>query len=195
MVTKDQIIAAASKLFVEKGFENATMREIAERVGIFKGSLYHHIKSKADLFYEVLDMSLKKSTKSLKKVQDSKLDPEQKFRKIILAHFENIYKFSLEYQIVLNERRHMLNAEQERKIRMQMKAYENCVYDVLKDAIAANLFRTDLNPRVVVVGIMGVGNAIYKWFSPDGPLSFSEIANMYVELFIQGLRRDKERTP
>jgi TetR/AcrR family transcriptional regulator, cholesterol catabolism regulator len=188
MASKDEIIAAASRLFVEKGFENTTMRDIAETVGIYKGSLYHHIRSKADLFHEILDMSLKESSKTMREVRSSDLEPEQKFRKIILVHFENILNFSLEYQILLNERRHMLDEQQEARIRAQMKTYENHIVEVLKEGISAKVFRDDLNPRVVVAGIMAAGNAVYKWFSPSGPLTFEDIASTYVELFIHGLK-------
>ena len=188
MASKDEIIAAASRLFVEKGFENTTMQDIAETVGIYKGSLYHHIRSKADLFYEILDMSMKESSKSMRKVRKSDLEPEEKFRKIILVHYENILNFSLEYQILLNERRHMLNEKQEKRIRFQMKGYENNIFEVLKEAISAKVFRDDLNPRVIVAGIMAAGNGIYKWYSPTGLLTFQEIASTYVELFVHGLK-------
>lgn len=191
MASKDEIIAAASRLFVEKGFENTTMRDIAETVGIFKGSLYHHIKSKADLFYEILEMSLRESSKPIREVRDSNLQPEKKLREIVRVHFENVFNFSLEYQIVLNERRHMLDEKQEERIRALLKAYENCVMEVLEEGVSAEVFRDDLNPRVVVAAIMGAGNAIYKWFSPTGPLSFQAIAEIYVELFVSGLRRQE----
>ena len=117
------------------------------------------------------------------------MEPEDKFKKIITVHFENILNFSLEYQIVLNERRHMLDRKQEKRVRAKMKAYENNIFEILKEGIDAKVFRDDLNPRLIVAGIMGVGNAIYKWFSLDGPLSFSDITRDYIEFFVEGLRR------
>lgn len=191
MATKDEIIAAASRLFVEKGFEKTTMEDIGNALGVYKGSLYHHINSKAEIFYEILILSLAESAKKLRKVRRSKMEPEEKFKKIITVHFENILNFSLEYQIVLNERRHMLDRKQEKQVRAKMKAYENHLFEILKEGIDAKVFRDDLNPRVIVAGIMGAGNAIYKWFSLDGPLSFSNITRMYVEFFIEGIRYKK----
>jgi len=189
MSTKDKIIATASKLFVEKGFEKTTMEDIASVLGINKGSLYYHIKSKADIFSEILDMSVNESEKTLRKIRRSKVGPEEKFERIIKQHFENIQTFSLEYQIVLNERRYMLNKKTEKKIRAKMKAYENHLYESLKDGMDAGVFRNDLNPRVIVVGIIGVGNALHKWFSFDGPYSFDEIVGIYLEFFINGIKK------
>jgi hypothetical protein len=57
--------------------------------------------------------------------------------------------------------------------------------------MSAKVFRNDLNPRVAVTGIMGVGNALYKWYSPEGPMSFHQITDMYIDLFLKGLRNQK----
>ncbi len=192
MASKDEIIAAASKLFVEKGFEKTTMEDIANALDIRKGSLYYHIQSKAEIFYEILKLSLQESSKRMEKVQKSKMEPEDKLRNIIATHFDNILKFSLEYQILLNERRYMLNRKQEKHIRKKMKAYENTIFEVLKEGSDAKVFREDLNPRVITAGIMGVGNAVYKWFSLNGPLKFQEVAAMYIEASINGIKGKKD---
>jgi AcrR family transcriptional regulator len=189
VANKDEIIAAASRLFVEKGFEKTTMEDIANALALHKGSLYHHIHSKAEIFYEILKLSLMESCKRMAKVQRSKLEPEDKLRKIIATHFNNILNYSLEYQILLNERRYMLNRKQEKHIRMKMKAYENTIFEVFKEGIDAKVFREDLNPRVIVAGLMGVGNAVYKWFSQNGPLKFQEVADIYIEASINGIKK------
>ncbi|MBW1672967.1 MAG: TetR family transcriptional regulator [Deltaproteobacteria bacterium] len=190
MANKDEIIATASRLFVEKGFEKTTMEDIAHALNIHKGSLYYHINSKAEIFYEILKLSLKESSKKLVEVRRSKMGPEEKLMKILAVHFKNIHNYSLEYQILLNERRHMLDRKQEKYIRTKMKAYENHIFEILKEGIDAKVFREDLNPRIIVAGIMGVGNAFYKWFSFDGPLSFDEVADIYIELFLSGIKRE-----
>lgn len=189
MASKDQIIAEASRLFVEKGFEKTTMEDIATALDIYKGSLYYHIRSKAALFYEILTLSLRESTKKLRKASRYKGTPEEKFRKVLETHFDNIFTFSPEYQIVVNERRHMLDKRQEKIIRSKMKAYENCIYDVIQEGIAAKVFLDDFNPRVIVNAIFGASNSLYKWFSFNGPLSFNEVTQMYIDFFIRSLKR------
>jgi iron-sulfur cluster repair protein YtfE (RIC family) len=51
MANLEEIIAAAAKVFRTKGYHAATVQDIADEVGILKGSLYHHVKSKEDLLY------------------------------------------------------------------------------------------------------------------------------------------------
>jgi AcrR family transcriptional regulator len=194
MGRKDEIIAAASRLFVEKGIEKTTMEDIAKATGLQKGGLYHHVRSKADIFYQILELSLTESVKSLRKVRKGAMGPEEKFREIVEVHFKNIQKFSLEYQILLNERRYLLDEKQEKRIRAKMKAYENQFYFVFEEGMANNVFRKDFNPRVIVAGLMGVGNALYKWFSPKGPLKFNEVSDMYIQVFMDGIK-DRKGSP
>jgi AcrR family transcriptional regulator len=54
MANLAEIIAAAAKVFQTKGYHAATVQDIADAVGILKGSLYHHVKSKEDLLYLIV---------------------------------------------------------------------------------------------------------------------------------------------
>ena len=54
MATLEDIVAAAAKVFRTKGYHAATVRDIADEVGILKGSLYHHFDSKEELLYLVV---------------------------------------------------------------------------------------------------------------------------------------------
>ena len=54
MANIEEIIAAAARVFQRKGYHAATVQDIADAVGILKGSLYHHFKSKDDLLYLIV---------------------------------------------------------------------------------------------------------------------------------------------
>jgi len=182
----------ACKVFVEKGFEKATMEDIANALGLHKASLYHHINSKAELFYDILMMAFDETITRMEEVCKSrKLDPEEKFKKIIAVHFDNIRKSSFEYQILLNERRYQLDRNQEKKVRTILKKYENYLLEVVNEGIRAKIFRDDLDPRVVVSGIIGVGNAIYKWFKFEGSLTYDDVVYIYTQFFLSGLKGEK----
>ena len=50
---KEVIIKAAAKLFREKGFKAASMRDLAVKVGVEAASLYNHIRSKSELLHDI----------------------------------------------------------------------------------------------------------------------------------------------
>jgi AcrR family transcriptional regulator len=54
-VTRERILDAAEQLFAERGFEGATLRDVATRVGIRNPSLYNHFDSKEGLYAAVLE--------------------------------------------------------------------------------------------------------------------------------------------
>ncbi len=192
MLSKQQIREMALKLFIEKGFERTTMRDLAGALGVKQGSLYHHIENKAELFYDILNTVLSQVDQDLREVLNScDMEPERRFRQVVKIHFKNIYRYPLEYQRLLNERLHMLTGEQEKAIKTKLKAYENILFDALQAGIRSGAFRNGLNPRVVLQAVLAAGNSFYKWFSHDGDLSIEDVANTYIELFLSGMKRNR----
>ena len=53
--TRARLVAVATELFAERGFENTSVELVLERAGASKGSLYHHFANKEALFEAVLD--------------------------------------------------------------------------------------------------------------------------------------------
>ena len=68
MATLDDIVSAAAKVFRTKGYHAATVRDIAEEVGILKGSLYHHFESKEALLYLVVKEPIAQIDKEMRVV-------------------------------------------------------------------------------------------------------------------------------
>ncbi len=58
METKALIIQTALSTFMEKGYDNTTLNDVAEKIGITKPALYYHFKNKEELFNEVMDTFL-----------------------------------------------------------------------------------------------------------------------------------------
>lgn len=56
METKDKINKTALRLFLERGYERTSLNDIAQEVGITKPAIYHHFKSKDQLFHRVLTL-------------------------------------------------------------------------------------------------------------------------------------------
>ena len=79
---RQEVMNAALSLFLEKGFKSVTAREITEKAGISKGSLYDYFKNKDDLFYQTIHEGMAKKL-AHKTVMDVKLSPEEKFMKLM----------------------------------------------------------------------------------------------------------------
>ena len=79
-----EILDAATTVFSQKGYSAASLQEIADRVGILKGSLYHYIDSKESLLFRILQGSHEEATKIMEEVDALDLATEEKFRTYVL---------------------------------------------------------------------------------------------------------------
>jgi TetR/AcrR family transcriptional regulator, cholesterol catabolism regulator len=88
MANLEEIIAAAAKVFQTKGYHAATVQDIADAVGILKGSLYHHVKSKEDLLYLIVKEPIARIYERMSEIVAGDLPAEEKLRSAIRAHLE-----------------------------------------------------------------------------------------------------------
>jgi len=86
--TKKKILKVASKLFSEFGFLGVSMREIAKRVGITKAALYHHFKSKNEIYFRVLDESFERLKEKISKKIFLAKSKQELLEKIIEGYLE-----------------------------------------------------------------------------------------------------------
>src|SRR5438105_14224315 len=84
---EDQVRAVALRLFKEKGYHATSMRDIANAVGINKGSLYSYIRSKEDLLIPVFERAMGVLLEQMEQITaDASLVPTERLRRAIHAH-------------------------------------------------------------------------------------------------------------
>ncbi len=81
---KKEIVDTAEKLFMEKGYENTSVMDIVENIGVAKGLFYYYFESKKDIIEEIVNRMLVTYEKEAKKfVEDSHLTAREKFARLI----------------------------------------------------------------------------------------------------------------
>ena len=90
MAKLDEIITAAAKVFQTKGYHAASVQDIADEVGILKGSLYHHFESKEELLYLIVKEPIAKLYETVGEILASEAPAAEKLRRAILAHLEHL---------------------------------------------------------------------------------------------------------
>lgn len=87
---RQQIIDGAIKVFTEKGFHNATTKEIAKAAGITEGTLYNYVQSKEDIIYIVYDYITSILRSDLEKAIALEKDPKKRLRAALLQNLKSI---------------------------------------------------------------------------------------------------------
>jgi AcrR family transcriptional regulator len=89
---RKQIIKGAIKVFIAKGFHNATVREIAEEAGLTMGSLYNYINTKQDIIYIVYDYITKVLREDMKEAIVGVKDPKERLKAALRQNLNAVYK-------------------------------------------------------------------------------------------------------
>jgi AcrR family transcriptional regulator len=77
---REDIIAAATRVFSDRGYHAASMAEIAKAVGIRKPSLYHHVRKKEDLLFAIHEQMIDELIEQTMPVFTSSMTPAEKVR-------------------------------------------------------------------------------------------------------------------
>ena len=194
MANLEEIIAAAAKVFQTKGYHAATVQDIADAVGILKGSLYHHVKSKEDLLYLIVKEPIARMYERMAEIAASDLPAAEKLRRAILAHLEAFDRHYPHLFVYLHEREEMKRRFRE-QFKLSPKQYERCWQQILREGVKSGEFRPDLDVPVVSYGLLGMLNWLYKWYDPNGRLGPREIAAQFSSMALAGLSTGRGGRP
>jgi len=184
---EDQVRAAALRLFKEKGYHATSMRDIANAVGINKGSLYSYIRSKEDLLIPVFERAMGVLLEQMEQISaDVSLVPTERLRRAIHAHVTAVADNLDVLTVYLSEWR-QLGAESLTTVRLQRERYASLFQDILQDGLKSGEFRP-MDARIVMLGMIGMCNYLFRWYRPDGRLTPAEVADELIEMVMRGVR-------
>ncbi|MGD2124869.1 MAG: TetR/AcrR family transcriptional regulator [Desulfobacteraceae bacterium] len=180
---------AAAKVFNELGYDKASMRIVAERVGIRQPSLYHHITSKHEILYEIIKTTTQKGVDRNLQIRKMDLPADQKIRLCVKTHFDSLTKSYPQVSVLIHEKISLLPEEMERDIRELYRQYVDIIYDIIQEGVKEGLFRKDTDIKLMAWALMGMINWVYKWGKADGRVSFDRIADFFSDLFLVGVMK------
>src|ERR1700746_2053215 len=85
---RQEILDAASELFVKEGYENVSMRRIADKIEYSPTTIYLYFRDKADLLEQVCHETFSRLTNVLRAILDRPGDPVQRLRSGLLAYIQ-----------------------------------------------------------------------------------------------------------
>lgn len=185
---EDQLLEAATRLFKQKGYHNTSMQDIADALGVQKGSLYYYIDSKEELLRQLLERATSFLGAQIDEIYATNLSPTEKLAQALENHAETMMTNLDLVAVYLNEYRNLPPPRLQEALVVR-KHYEQVLIQILNDGIAAGEFRP-VNVRMVVYGLLGMLNWTHQWFSPTGEFTAHEIAVILTDLALNGLVGD-----
>jgi AcrR family transcriptional regulator len=179
------IMAAAIRLFHEKGYHATSMQDIADAVGLQKGSLYHYIASKEDLLTVIMHDAISRYIGRLSEIRELELPVRQRLELAVRDHLIGIAGNLSVLTIFLRES-YALNPEQQELIAGESARYNRMFEELYREGIAAGEVRP-LDPKLVSRTVLGACNWLYRWYRPDGPRAIDDLAGQVVAILFGGI--------
>jgi AcrR family transcriptional regulator len=181
---QQRILDRAAEVFATKGFDAATIIDIAKACRMSKSALYHYHKSKEAILYTLLLMHLTQVVGQVQAAVDGQSDPEARLRAFLSALLESNAASRSKNLVLLNETG-ALAREQRSEIRRLEKKLVRVGTELLKPLNPAVMARSELQTPYTMF-LFGLVNWTYTWYDPKGPLAPAEVAAQIAELFLNG---------
>jgi AcrR family transcriptional regulator len=181
---KDVILAAAD-VFWRKGYRAASIQDVAEKVGVLKGSLYYYIDSKEDLLWRIIDDVHRQSSEILEQVRVLDVSPIERIRIYIERHVEWYLSNVREVSVFFRDWRHV-SGERLKTVKSRRRGYDQIVRGLIADARASGSVPSDLDEAYFSSFILAAVNAVPDWYGLSGTRgrSAQEIAAAYADMTV-----------
>ena len=185
--SRHDILHAAALLFRERGYDAASMNDLAAALNLSKGALYHHFQSKDEILFHIMEHAMEITEEQVKKPVLLLTDAEERLRACIRLHIHVVLQTrDREITVMLHEN-HPLPAEYRRLINARKKEYVHFVERLISDAQLARAAKSRVTPKAAAFALLGMINWIYQWHRADGTISEAELVAQFTEIIYAGV--------
>ena len=178
---RSDLLRAAARLFVEKGFNATTTRDIAEAVGMRSGSPFYHFRSKQDLLTAAILDGLESGHQRQCAAIEGIADAEQRLRCLVRTHLATLLAGECSSPLLINESR-ALDEDARSQIAAAFDRYQVPWQATLDELAAEGKLKSAAPPvRLMLFGML---NWSGYWYRPDGALSVDALAESAVGMLL-----------
>jgi AcrR family transcriptional regulator len=184
--TPDSLLEAAIEVFIRRGYEGASMADIAEAAGITKSSIYHHVAGKEALLERATGRALDALEAALTR-SEARPGPAGDRLTHVVRRTAEILIDELPYVTLLLRVRGNTPAQQHALARR--RDLDARMAKLLEAAAAEGAIRADVDPRLATRLVFGMVNSVTEWYRP-GSAGRAQVVDGVVALVFDGLRGD-----
>jgi AcrR family transcriptional regulator len=178
-----EVTQAAVEIFWQKGYRAASIQDVAEKVGVLKGSLYYYIQSKEDLLWRVIEDVHEEWSEILKKAGEIDADPIERIHAFIKLHIEWYLTNVTEVSVFFREWHH-LSGDRLKTVRARRRRYEQVIRDLITEGQASGDFSPALDEHYAARYVLAAVNAVPDWYRVSNGESAATIAETYADMTV-----------
>lgn len=165
--SREDVVAAASRLFAKRGFHGTSMRDLGEELGLLGSSIYSHVRGKNELLVEVITRGAAFFNGVVADARSSDGLAVDRLRYLVVGHVNVVVTHIDESRTFLFESRFLPELDRQRIIEMR-DAYEEAYRETIQAAIDEGSLNSDIDPGITAIFILSVLNALIRWYRPSG---------------------------
>jgi AcrR family transcriptional regulator len=184
---KDVILQKAAILFKQKGFKAASMRELAEVVGVEAASLYNHIKSKNELLHEICFSVANKYNENIERTESQPTSALQKVEQLLRFHISSMVE-DFDEVFVSDREWKYLSEPYLSNFQNQRRTYRKRFAAIVDDGIKKKEIKK-IDPTTAVLIMLHAISGIESWHRSKQKISGTELEENMITILVGGLKK------
>ena len=181
-----EVLDSATRVFHTRGYADSSVQDIADELGILKGSLYHYIDSKEDLLFRILDETHREVEAILSDAEAMDAPPLDKLheyaRRTVEYTSRNLAKMAIYYHDV-----DQLSDARRKELHRRRRLHDQFVAGCITAAQASGDADPDHDPRLTTNFLFGSVIWVYRWYKPGGKVKPTQVATAAADFVLAGV--------
>ncbi|WP_280424719.1 TetR/AcrR family transcriptional regulator [Nocardia carnea] len=161
-----ELVDAAGRVFYRKGYGDSAVQDVADEVGLLKGSVYHYIKTKEDLLFAVVEQAHTASMDAIERLRQLDVDPATELAAFVESHLRMLEREHVKFRVYLHDFR-SLTPEHRKTVGAKRAEYSQYVEELVKRGQEEGVFTSEVGAHYLTLGILGMVNWTYEWWRDD----------------------------
>jgi TetR/AcrR family transcriptional regulator, cholesterol catabolism regulator len=181
------IIERAGAIFYRKGYEATSLQDIADAVGMLKGSIYYYINTKEDLLYELVSQAQDMFEATLEEDEGTARSPAPVRLRAFIGRWMALTSREREWGLVAEREFMRLSKRRLKRVIERRDELSRHVKDIIRQGIDEGAFDPTTDESVAAAAIFELMKTSHLWHRPSGPLTMAELGDWYATFAIRGL--------
>ncbi len=182
---KQQIYQEAAKLFREKGYKAASMRDLAEKVDLKASSLYSHIGSKEEILIKICFDNAEHFLQGMQKVEETEASASEKIKALLHLHVQTALEDTTSATVFNDEWRHLSEPHLSEFVSLR-KDYENRFRKIIQQGVEKKEIEA-YNTEIVLYSLLNAAQWLHHWYKPKGKIQPKELKEDIIAMMMNGI--------
>jgi AcrR family transcriptional regulator len=185
-----EIIRAGARVFLRRGYLNATVEEVAREVSLTKAAIYHYFRSKEALMHAVVEASLAAAESAIADVLREPGTAKERLGKALARCIDRV--LDDDGMRVLLRNLDQVSEAASPELARRCRQLRGMLVRLLKQGQAEGVFER-IDPALTVLSLMGAVTWLTSWYDPAGPLTRSQVREVLVAQLLAGVGEPSPR--